>query len=196
VGKSTLMQAFGTEISRRNCVFAYGRCRDGAPAPYSALADALGSVVRTMEATGPAERDRWRTDLASEMSGFAGVLTDLVPELAPVLGESSDDADLDAADARRRLHRAAVRLVSTTAAYRPAVLAIDDLQWADRDTLLLLAELLTVSLRNVLVVGGYRTGEFDPGAGASNRTRSTPSSSNRWPSKMSRSCSPTCAATA
>ncbi len=31
VGKSTLVQAFGAEISERNCVFAYGRCRDGRP---------------------------------------------------------------------------------------------------------------------------------------------------------------------
>ncbi|WP_406816288.1 AAA family ATPase [Mycobacterium sp. M23085] len=165
VGKSTLIQAFGVEIARRNCVFAYGRCRDGGPAPYSALADALSSVVRTMEATGPAERDRWRAELVSEMAGFAGVLSPLVPELAPVLGESSTDAGLDAADARHRLHRAAILLVSTTASYRPVVLAIDDLQWADRDTLLLLSELLTVSLRNVLVVGGHRAGEFDPAAG-------------------------------
>jgi predicted ATPase/class 3 adenylate cyclase len=164
VGKSTLTQAFGVEVSGRGCVFAYGRCRDGAPAPYSALADALSSIVRTMEATGTAERDGWRAALVSEMSGFAGVLSELVPELALVLGESSDDADLDAADARRRLHRAAIRLLSATASYRPVVLAIDDLQWADRDTLLLLSELLTVSLRNVLVVGAHRAGEFDPGA--------------------------------
>ena len=41
VGKSTLIQAFGVEVSGRDCVFAYGRCRDGAPAPYSALGDAL-----------------------------------------------------------------------------------------------------------------------------------------------------------
>ncbi|OBA60321.1 cyclase [Mycobacterium sp. 1100029.7] len=163
VGKSTLIQAFGVEVSRRNCVFAYGRCRDGAPAPYAALADALSAIVRTMEATGPAERDRWRAELVDEMSGFAGVLVELVPELATVLRESSDDADLDAADARRRLHRAAIRLVSATASYRPVVLAVDDLQWADRDTLLLLSELLTVSLRNVLVVGGHRAG-FDADA--------------------------------
>ena len=31
VGKSTLMQAFGAEISGRNCVFAYGRYQDSAP---------------------------------------------------------------------------------------------------------------------------------------------------------------------
>jgi predicted ATPase/class 3 adenylate cyclase len=162
VGKSTLMQAFGVEASRRNCVFAYGRYQDGAPAPYSALGDALGSVVRTMEATGPAERDRWRADLVSEMSALAGILGELVPDLAQVLGAAPDVADLDAADARRRLQRAAIRLVSITATYRPVVLAIDDLQWADQDSLLLLSELLTVSIRNVLFLGAHRAGEFDP----------------------------------
>jgi predicted ATPase/class 3 adenylate cyclase len=164
VGKSTLMQAFGAEVAGRDCVFAYGRCRDGAPAPYSALGDALGSLVRTMEATGPAERARWHAGLVSGASTLAGVLSELVPGLAQVLGEVSHVADLDAADARRRLHRAVIRLVSDTASYRPVVLAIDDLQWADRDTLLLLSELLTVSPRNVLVLGSHRSGEFDPGA--------------------------------
>ena len=164
VGKSTLMQAFGVEVSGRNCVFAYGRYRDGSPAPYSALGDALGSIVRTMDATGPAERDRWRADLVSEMSALSGTLAELVPDLVQVLGAAPDVADLDAADARRRLQRAAIRLVSTTASYRPVVLAIDDLQWADQDSLLLLSELLTVSIRNVLVLGAHRAGEFDPGS--------------------------------
>jgi predicted ATPase/class 3 adenylate cyclase len=164
VGKSTLTQAFGVEISRRDCVFAYGRCRDGSPAPYSALREALGSIVRTMAVTGPAEQDRWRADLVSGMPGLGGILSELVPDLALVLGEPSQVGDLNAADARHRLHRAAIRLVSATASYRPVVLAIDDLQWADRDSLLLLSELLTVSLRNVLVVGAHRAGEFDPTA--------------------------------
>jgi predicted ATPase/class 3 adenylate cyclase len=162
VGKSTLMHAFGDEVSRRDCLFAYGRYRDGAPAPYSGLGDALASIVRTMEATGPAERDRWRADLVSEMSALAGTLAELVPGLGQVLGTTSDVADLDAADARRRLQRAVIRLVSTTASFRPVVLAIDDLQWADRDSLLLLSELLTMSVRNVLVLGAHRAGEFDP----------------------------------
>jgi predicted ATPase/class 3 adenylate cyclase len=162
VGKSTLMQAFGVEVSGRNCVFAYGRYQDGAAAPYSALGGALGSIVRSMEATGPAERDRWRADLVSEMSALTGILEALVPDLAQVLGGAPHVPDLDAADARRRLQRAAIRLLSTTASYRTVVLAIDDLQWADRDSLLLLSELLTVSVRNVLVLGAHRAGEFDP----------------------------------
>ncbi len=134
VGKSTLIQAFGAEVSGRDCVFAYGRYQDGAAAPYSALGVALSSIVRSMEATGAAERDRWRAELVSEMPALTGILEALVPELALVLGPAPHVADIDAADARRRLQRAVIRLVSTTASYRTVVLAIDDLQWADRDS--------------------------------------------------------------
>jgi predicted ATPase/class 3 adenylate cyclase len=161
VGKSTLTQAFGFEITGRNCVFAYGRCREGASAPYAALGEALRAIVRAMESTGPAERDRWRSDLLSGTSALAAILGELVPELVDIFGDAPETSDLDAADARRRLHRAAIRLVSDTADYRPVVLAIDDLQWADRDTLLLMSELLSVSPRNVLVLGAHRVGEFD-----------------------------------
>lgn len=164
VGKSTLIQAFGEEVSGRDCIFAYGRCREGTPAPYAAVSDALAAVVRGMETTGAAERDRWRDDLNRGMSGLADALGELVPDLTPVLGRTDHVADLGSADARRRLHRAAIRLVSETASYRPIVLAIDDLHWADRGSLLLIAELLSVSVRNVVVIGAFRTGEFDPGA--------------------------------
>src|SRR6202012_5241040 len=50
VGKSTLMQAFGTELSSRNCEIPLSRYQDGAAAPYSALGTALGSLVRSMAA--------------------------------------------------------------------------------------------------------------------------------------------------
>ena len=67
-------------------MFAYGRYQDGAAAPYSALGEALGSIVRSMEATGTAERDRWRADLVSEMSALTGILEALVPDLARSAG--------------------------------------------------------------------------------------------------------------
>ena len=93
VGKSTLMQAFGAEVAQRDCIFAYGRCRDGAPAPYAALGDAFSSIVHTMETTGPAERDSWRADLANGMSALSGVLSELVPDLAQVLGQVPGTTD-------------------------------------------------------------------------------------------------------
>jgi hypothetical protein len=78
----------------RNCVFAYGRRRDGAPGPYSALAEALKTIVGTMEATGSAERAQWRPDVIGGMPGLVGFLEDIVPELAKAFGDQPQAADV------------------------------------------------------------------------------------------------------
>ncbi|BBY77685.1 hypothetical protein MPRF_45840 [Mycolicibacterium parafortuitum] len=164
VGKSTIMQKFGAEVASRNCIFAYGRCRDGAPAPYTAIGTALTTLVQAMGTTAPAERTRWRTSLINTSAVLPAVLAELVPALAESVGTTAPVLEVDASDARHRLHRAAIQLVAATAQFRTLILAIDDLQWADHDSLLLLHELLTMGPRNVLVVGTYRSGEFDTSA--------------------------------
>lgn len=170
VGKSTVLRAFGDEVASRDCMFAYGRCREGAAAPYSALGEALKALAEDMEAMPAAERDRWRASLTQASASLPGVLAELVPGLTASLGPATPVPDVDAADARHRLHRAAIQLVSVTARYRTVVLAVDDLQWADRDSLLLLEELLAVAPRNVLVVGTHRSGEFDAESGFASAT--------------------------
>jgi predicted ATPase/class 3 adenylate cyclase len=120
-----------------------------------------------MESTPAGERDRWRADLVHALAAIAGTLGTLVPELNPILGPAPEAVDLTvldltAADSRRRLQRAAIRLIAVTAAYRPVVLAVDDLQWADRDSVLLLSEVLAASIRNVVLVAAHRADEVDP----------------------------------
>ena len=98
-------------------------------------------------------------------STLAAALGGLVSGLEAVLGDLPAATDLDAADRRRRLQRAAVRLVAVTASYRPVVLAVDDLQWGDQDSLLLFTELATAAIRDVVLLGAHRAGEFVPPAG-------------------------------
>jgi predicted ATPase/class 3 adenylate cyclase len=163
VGKSTLVQAFGDQVVRTGGVFAYGRFREGARAPYSAWGEALGVLVRAMESAPASERDRWRAELTHSSDTLAAALGGLVPELEAVLGAPPEiAADRDAADRRHRLQQAAVRLVALTASYRPVVLAVDDLQWGDRDSLLLLSKLASASIRDVVLLGAHRAGEFVP----------------------------------
>jgi predicted ATPase len=114
-----------------------------------------------MESAPAGERDRWGAELIHGSDTLAAALGGLVPELDTVLGAPPDvAAGLDAADRRHRLRQAVVRLVALTASYRPVVLAIDDLQWRDRDSLLLLCELASASIRDVVLLGAHRAGEL------------------------------------
>lgn len=164
VGKTTLLRAFADEVSSRGATFAYGRFQEGGSAPYSALNGALTSLVRSMESTVAGERRRWRSDVRRAVTAVRDELSVLVPDLGVVLGATPGAAEPFGADRRPRLHRAVARLVAVAASFRPVVIAIDDLQWADRDSLLMLSELLAASIRNLLVVGAFRAGDFDPGS--------------------------------
>ncbi|MGH4009205.1 MAG: AAA family ATPase [Pseudonocardiaceae bacterium] len=165
VGKSALLHAFGRGVVLREGLFAYGRFREGERAPYSAVAEALEALVRGMEAAAaPAERERWINDLGRGMAASVGALAPMVSGLDDILDSFPEPGNLKAADSRRRLQRAAIRLVAITGAFRPVVIALDDLQWADQDSFLLLSELLAASIRNVVIVGAHRAGEFDAGS--------------------------------
>jgi predicted ATPase/class 3 adenylate cyclase len=165
VGKSALLQTFGRGVVLREGLFAYGRFQEGAQAPYSAVTEAFEALVHGMQSvTAPSERQRWIDDIRRGMAATAGALVPLVPALGDVLDPFPEPADLKATDRRRRLQRAAIRLVAITGAFRPIVIAVDDLQWADRDSLLVLSELLAASIRNVLIIGAHRVGEFDAGS--------------------------------
>jgi predicted ATPase/class 3 adenylate cyclase len=162
VGKSTLVRAFGEDIGRREGVFAYGRHQEGARAPYSAVGEAFDELVKSMDAAPPGERARWREDLDRGLRAMAGAARELVPGLAGGQLPATEISAAEAPDRRHLLRRAATRLATIAASYRPVVLAIDDLQWADQDSVTLLSDLLMAEIRNVTVVGVVRTGVVDP----------------------------------
>lgn len=162
VGKSTLVQTFGATLVERNGLFAYGRHRQGVAVPYAAWTEALGTLVTGMEDVSAAEHSRWRAELTRSVGTVAGSAVALVPALRTVLDVPATPEPADAADGRHRLRRAAIRLVSVAVSFRPLVLALDDLQWADHDSLVLLSELVAAALRNLVVVLAHRSGDGVP----------------------------------
>ena len=166
VGKTALLRAFGAEVTRREAVFAYGRVREGERAPYAGVGAALEALVGGMEATPSPERDRWRAECVNGLSGLADVLCAIVPPLADVLGSAADPDPVETPDRRPLIRRAAARLIGITAAFRPVVLAIDDVHRADQDSMLLLADLLASSLRNVLLLAALRCDSLEDAAPA------------------------------
>jgi DNA-binding SARP family transcriptional activator len=125
----------------------------------------LGEVARGAHADGASVLyGRCPEEPVAPYQAFAEALRPLAaaePGLAPLLGEAGPEPG-DAAGARLRLFEAVATALAGTPG--PVLLALDDLHWADRPSLLLLSHLLRDPRPSPLVVvGTYR--ESDLGRG-------------------------------
>jgi len=143
VGKTRLIAAFAVEAQREGAMTLAGRCFADGVAPYGPFAEAL----------------RQRLASAAPSSGWVATeLARLLPELAP--GHPDAGGDRDPQSARHRLFEAVAVVIAEAARERPLALVIEDLHWADRATLLMLAHVTrTVVWAPLLIVGSIRLGE-------------------------------------
>jgi DNA-binding SARP family transcriptional activator len=141
VGKTRLSLEFAREAGERGALVLIGRCWDEPLGGYDPVLTALRHVE---DAVG-----------AETLKSLAGPTAG---ELARILdGRVDATVTHDDPGTRHRLFDAVDAAVSGLAAERHLLLVLDDLHWADRPTLLLLASLIR-SRRSgpILVLGTYR----------------------------------------
>jgi DNA-binding SARP family transcriptional activator len=149
IGKSRLAEELAGRAGAARAEVLWGRCWEagGAP-PYWAWMQAIRSAVR----------DRSPEQLRTELGAGAAEIADLVPDvrrrLPDLLGPS---AVADPQQARFRLFDSIADFLKSASRSRPLVLVLDDLNWADEDSLLLL-EFVARELvdAHVLLIGTYR----------------------------------------
>ena len=157
VGKSALLAKVREDAARAGALTLHGRCYERESVPYKAfdgLIDQLSArlVASPSEVTLPAGM--------IEMSRVFPVLA-TIPSVARAIEESPPiSGTASAIDLRRRAVEALRALVITLAASAPLVLAIDDLQWADGDSVAMLVKLLEAPApRGLLVAVTLRPAE-------------------------------------
>ncbi|GAA3520679.1 BTAD domain-containing putative transcriptional regulator [Actinocatenispora rupis] len=140
VGKSELLARLAYELADAGWVVAAGRCveDEGAP-PAWPWVEALTHLATVTPAPDGADR-----------------------ALAPLLTPNADEPSAVGASGRFRLQRAVVDWLADAAARRPVALLLDDLHWADDQTLSLLTGAAAgLADARVLVVGALRTDDAD-----------------------------------
>ncbi|NVH75769.1 AAA family ATPase [Paraburkholderia sp. JPY432] len=164
IGKSSVVNELHKILVPPRGLFASGKFdqykRD---IPYATLIQAFQSLVRMLLGKSDTELAGWRAALLDALSPNAALMSDLIPELKLIIGESPPVPELEPQQAKQRFLQVFRRFIGVFAqADHPLALFLDDLQWLDAGTLDLLADLLIhPELRYLMVIGAYRDNEVD-----------------------------------
>jgi DNA-binding SARP family transcriptional activator len=146
IGKSRLTTEAARRVADAGGQVLFGRCDQEAIVPYQPVVEALDGFVA---ATPPDELPFLGDEATAELAA-------VLPSLAGPRRPGGPD--------RSRLFGAVTDLVAAVAKERPLLLVLDDLQWADDDTLLLVRHLLRwAGDAPVLVVAISRDHDLEPG---------------------------------
>jgi DNA-binding CsgD family transcriptional regulator len=148
IGKTSTARAFAAFVRERGLVVLWGSCFEGEwSPPYGPWVEALGEYARTC----PPER------LQRELGLGAPPLVQLIPQVRAILPDAPLPTPLPPDEERFRLYEAVAQFLLTIAQEQPVVLVLDDLHWADSDSLRLLRYVARfVSRSRLVVVGTYR----------------------------------------
>jgi DNA-binding CsgD family transcriptional regulator len=152
IGKTSIAQVFAAEAELRRATVLWGRCFEGEwQPPYGPWVEAIGDYARGADPTS-----------LQQIGPAAPLLARLVPALRAALPDTPPAPPLGPDEERFRLFDAVAQLIGVIAAAHPAVVVLDDLQWADRDSLRLLRYMARGARRTrVILLGTYRENERD-----------------------------------
>ncbi|WP_437612558.1 AAA family ATPase [Sorangium sp. So ce834] len=158
IGKSALLQRFLESAGGGpGAVPLAGRCFQQESVPYKALDGAVDELGRHLARAAPEDLAAWLPDDVVELGRAFPVLREVpaIAAAAPREGAAPDDAER-----RRRAFAALRELCARLGRARALVLAVDDLQWGDLDSVALLVELMRPpAAPPLLFVASYRAEE-------------------------------------
>jgi tetratricopeptide (TPR) repeat protein len=150
LGKSALVRAFLDGIADQvpHGVILAGRCYERESVPYKAVDGVIDALARWLGALPRSELEALLPEHVGMLARLFPVLVGIDP-IAEAQGETIDPQEL-----RIRGFSALRELLARIGDRRPLVVAIDDLQWADADSLSLLGEVLAPPCAPVMLFVG------------------------------------------
>ncbi|MGK4009163.1 AAA family ATPase [Sorangium sp. So ce1036] len=137
VGKSALLRRFLERIDEEALVLA-GRCYEREAVPYKAVDELIDALSRHLSRRPAAEVKA----LLPPNAGLLGTVFPVLRSVPAITEARARRKAIDPPEIRALVFAALRELLGRLAAERPLVLAIDDLQWADADSMALLTEVM------------------------------------------------------
>lgn len=166
VGKTSVIWEICSPITEFGGFFASGKAEQfQSNTPYFVFAQAAKELVGTLLQEPDSLLENWKERLLKALNDNGRLITDIVPELAAVIGPQPQVSELGPAENRNRFLYTFGNFFKAFAQKNiPLTVFLDDLQWCDRPSLELIKYLLSRDdLESFLVVGCYRDNELREG---------------------------------
>jgi len=164
-GKTSLAEELLAGAARSGARVGRGKATKVLKAPFSTLAELITSLVDGLLVESQPELEKWGVELRQTLGVGVALVAEFVPKLELIVGPvSRPDTTTSSGQLSNQLGNAFRKLMrSLSSAERPTVLFVDDLQWVDAQSILLLEQLAAdSSLQHLLLVCAFRDDEVDP----------------------------------
>ena len=159
VGKSALVNEIHKPIVHLRGYFVSGKFDQyKRNVPYTGLLHAFGDLVQQILAESDERISLWKERLLAALGTNGQIIVDVLPNVALIIGPQQPVQTLPPAEAQNRFNLVFRDFVRVFAgADNPLVIFLDDLQWADQPSLLLLGFLASLlSDSKIMLLGTYR----------------------------------------
>jgi class 3 adenylate cyclase/tetratricopeptide (TPR) repeat protein len=154
IGASRLAAEVTADASRKGWMVLSGRCAEQASAPYAPFREVLAAAVASEGAK----------TLGEAVGENGPLLAQLVPALRQKVRGMPAAVDIGADKLREQLFHAIFDFLVTCQGTKPLLIVLDDLQWADESSILLLRDLAErLGGSRVVIAATYWETELDSG---------------------------------
>ena len=164
VGKTVLVQEVRRLVTSRNIYFIGGNFDEShRNVPYFGWVQALTGLMNQILMESERQLSDWNSKILEAVGSVGKVLTDVIPNLELVIGKQPDVPILESTEALNRFNFVFNSFIkSFTKKKHPLIIFLDNLQWVDSASLVLLDLLLSDrDVTHFLIIGAYRDNEVD-----------------------------------
>lgn len=150
IGKTRLVRSFLETAEMRSRLVLTSAARPQESVPMRAIDAVVDQLVEAVREASPDTRRELLTGIPSSLAHTFPVFGVFQ------LGPPKPEAGIDVLAARQEAHAAFVELLARVSTRRPTALWIDDLQWADEESLLLLEQVVAHGCAGLLLIFSSR----------------------------------------
>ncbi len=164
IGKTSLVHEIHRPTTERRGNFIEGKFDQlQRNLPYFGWIQAFSWFVNYILMESEEQLAQWRNIILASVGRVGKVLIDVIPNLALIIGPQPDVPALGPAEALNRFNYIFLEFIKALATKEhPLVVFLDDLQWIDTASILLMSTIVKgVGVSNILIIGAYRDNEVD-----------------------------------